>query len=54
MTAAQPDGSVRRYTRAHPCPICSGWESMPRGQGVRCDGYLFGEGAYCAFTAHQN
>lgn len=46
MTAATSPTS--RYTRARPCPICGGWESMPRGQGTRCDGYLFGEGAYCA------
>jgi len=45
---AQHDETARRYTRAHPCPICQGFESMPRGQGVRCDGYLLGDGAYCA------
>lgn len=49
---AQGDVAGRRYTRAHPCPICQGHESMPRGQGVRCDGYLFGDGAYCARDAN--
>jgi len=37
-----------RYTAAHPCPVCGGHDRMPRGRGVRCDGYLLGDGAYCA------
>ena len=36
---------VRRYTRAQPCPICGGWQSAPRGQGVRCHGHLTSSGA---------
>lgn len=42
--------SIQRYTRARPCPICGGWESAPRGQGVRCHGYLTDSGitALCA------
>jgi len=50
-TMARSSGSVQRYTRATPCPICSGFDSMPRGRGVRCDGYLLGDGAYCARNA---
>ena len=35
----------QRHTRRHPCPICGGYDEMPRGKGVRCDGW--NEGDYC-------
>src|SRR5438876_1114835 len=44
MTAVQ---SERRFTRSHPCPVCSGWDGMPRSQGVRCSGFLSSDGRYC-------
>lgn len=50
MTTAGSRGPSRedRYTAARPCPVCGGWESMPRGEGRRCDGYALDGGAYCA------
>jgi hypothetical protein len=30
----------QRNTRDHPCPVCSGWATQPRGRGVRCWGYV--------------
>src|ERR1051325_11873246 len=27
-----------RHTRNQPCPVCAGYESLPRGHGVRCAG----------------
>lgn len=48
MTTGAGESATQRYTQSHPCPVCGGWESLPRGQGRRCDGYLFGAGAYCA------
>lgn len=31
--------AVERFTASRPCPICGGHERLPRGQGVRCEGY---------------
>ena len=28
-----------RHTRTSPCPVCEGYDEMPRGQAVRCSGY---------------
>jgi KaiC/GvpD/RAD55 family RecA-like ATPase len=36
----------QRHTRAHPCPICGGWDSMERGKGTRCSGFTSEEGDY--------
>lgn len=38
------------FTRANPCPICGGYDGAPRGQGVRCFGYLDSAGAYARCT----
>ncbi len=40
----------QRYTPENPCPVCKGYESAPREQGIRCHGYVAGGGrtAYCA------
>lgn len=38
--------SPRRFTRAHPCPICKGYDNMPRGAGVRCAGFVSADGQY--------
>ena len=29
----------QRWNRDRPCPVCEGWESLDRGEGVRCHGY---------------
>jgi predicted transcriptional regulator len=38
-----------RFTRNRPCPICNGYDTAPRGKGVRCSGFLSDdeEWAYC-------
>jgi len=28
-----------RFTKRQPCPVCKGWNSLPRGKGERCSGY---------------
>jgi AAA domain len=35
-----------RHTGAHRCPICGGFEAMPRGQGKRCAGFTSDDGAW--------
>ncbi len=43
----------RRFTRGFPCPICSGCDELPRGAGVRCSGFLSGDGwAHCSREQH--
>lgn len=47
----------RRYSvskKAHPCPICSGFDGAPRGKGERCHGFLSAEGdyAHCSREDH--
>lgn len=41
---------MNRWKASNPCPICSGHQSMPQGQGVRCSGYRSSDGlfAYCS------
>jgi hypothetical protein len=41
--------SEQRYTRDHVCPVCGGYDRMPRGKGIRCYGYLAssGQSAVC-------
>lgn len=36
----------QRFTAAQRCPVCGGCERDPRGQGVRCTGYLSSDGEY--------
>jgi len=33
-----------------PCPVCGGWDSMPRGQGKRCSGFRSDDGAFIHCT----
>jgi Protein of unknown function (DUF3631) len=35
-----------RHTAAHPCPVCGGFEAMPRGQGKRCAGFTSDDRAW--------
>lgn len=35
-----------RFTRQSPCPICGGYDQAPRGQGIRCHGFLSSDGKY--------
>jgi hypothetical protein len=43
----------RRFTRAHPCPICGGHDGLARGQGVRCFGYLDASGDFARCTREE-
>jgi len=36
----------QRHTRSNPCPICSGGEDMPRGEGRRCAGFTSEDGEW--------
>ncbi len=43
-----PHGTpLRRFTKAEPCPICGGHDTLGRGRGVRCFGYYLGNSARC-------
>ena len=42
--------SPRRFTKAHPCPICGGHDGLSRGEGVRCFGYYDSQGKYARCT----
>ncbi len=35
-----------RWSRDNPCPVCGGCERDPRGQGVRCTGFVSSDGEY--------
>ena len=37
-----------RHKRTSPCPICGGWDQMPRGKGLRCHGFTAGDIAMCS------
>ncbi len=42
----------RFKTADSPCPVCGGWERMPRDKGVRCSGYLDGDFICCTREEH--
>lgn len=50
----QPVSREQRFTKTHPCPICSGWKEKPRHIGERCAGYLSegGDVAFCTREEH--
>lgn len=41
--------AAQRFRRSLPCPICGGHNELPHGRGVRCAGFISGDGewAYC-------
>lgn len=41
----QPVAPSQRHTRANPCIICGGYDSLPRGKGMRCIGFRSEDGA---------
>ena len=43
-----------RFTRARPCPVCGGWDQQPRGQSLRCYGYLDSTGEYARCTREDH
>ena len=40
------DSTIRRFTSEDPCPICSGSQDEPRGNGTRCFGFLGSDGVF--------
>lgn len=44
MTA---QSSRQPFTQRSPCPVCNGYESLPRGKGGRCYGFLTEGYAHC-------
>lgn len=45
---------MKRYTRERPCPVCGGFDGAPRGQSVRCFGFLSGDGAWAHCTREEH
>ncbi len=37
----------QRFTHGVVCPVCGGCENSPRGQGIRCPGFIQGDWIYC-------
>lgn len=44
---------AQRYTRGRPCPICGGSDSLRRGKGIRCSGYISADGEYAYCTREE-
>ncbi len=47
---------TRRFRRGDPCPICGGFDEAPRGNRIRCHGFLSGDGRYahCSREEHAS
>jgi AAA domain len=45
--------SSQRFRKAHPCPICHGYDQAPRGQGKRCYGFLSDDGRFAHCTRNE-
>lgn len=43
-----PVDRSQRHTRAHPCPVCNGYDEAARGAGVRCSGFTNGDWCRCS------
>jgi hypothetical protein len=43
-----------RFRKASPCPICHGYEELPRGHGNRCFGFLSDDGVYAHCTRAEH
>ncbi len=46
-------GPEQRFSKDHPCLICQGCDSDPRGQGVRCFGFLSDDGQWAHCTREE-
>lgn len=45
--------SRQRFSKAHPCPICAGYEGQRRGTGHRCHGFLSADGGFAHCTREE-
>ncbi len=43
-----------RFTKKSRCPICNGYESLPRGHSKRCYGFLSGKYTHCTREEYAN
>jgi hypothetical protein len=43
----------QRFSREHPCPICGGFDTEPRGEGRRCFGFLSTDGDFAHCTREE-
>ncbi len=43
----------QRYTASRPCPVCGGYEGLPRGHGRRCHGYLGADGRFARCSREE-
>lgn len=45
---------VQRYTKARPCPVCNGYQTLAQGRGERCYGFSSDDGliAFCTRPEH--
>lgn len=54
-TQRQPVTTKDRFiTSSSPCPICDGYDRMPRGKGRRCSGFKTPDGAYAICTREEH
>lgn len=54
VTMMQPITREHRFlTSSSPCPICNGYDRMPRGNGERCSGYMNPDGEYVFCTREE-
>jgi hypothetical protein len=44
---------VERFTAEQRCPVCQGYDDLPRGQGTRCWGFLTPNGLYAHCTRDE-
>jgi 5S rRNA maturation endonuclease (ribonuclease M5) len=44
----------QRFRKSSPCPICHGYEELPRGNGERCYGFLSTDGEYAHCTRPEH
>ena len=43
-----------RYSKKNPCPVCSGGNDFPSGQGIRCYGYVSSDGNFTFCTREEH
>jgi len=41
---------VKKHTKANPCPVCEGFDTLPPGKGRRCWGFTSDDGAWAHCT----
>src|ERR1700756_44440 len=45
--------TLRRFTNHEPCPVCGGWDSLSRGKGKRCYGFVSKDGIHAHCTREE-